>query len=134
MSWEGISYEVGTARYKVGFNNDGTIVAIKIDVYQKSGIPITEKFVDSLRALEFIVVDEIHALANKRGTYLSLTLERLNDVSLIEPVRIGLSATISPLEEIAGFLVGAEGGCLIADVKLLKKIDIGLGFPGVNIL
>lgn len=94
----------------------------------------TKKFVDSLRALEFIIVDEIHALANKRGTYLSLTLERLNDVSLIEPVRVGLSATISPLEEIARFLVGAERECLIADVKLLKKIDIGLDFPGVNIL
>src|SRR6185503_5675991 len=61
----------------------------------------TSKFVESLRALEFIVVDEIHAMTSKRGVYLSLTLERLCDFSLIEPVRIGLSATISPLEEIA---------------------------------
>ena len=60
MSWEGISYEVGTARYKVGFNNDGTIVAIKIDVYQKSGIPITEKFVDSLKTPN-ILLHEIHS-------------------------------------------------------------------------
>ena len=49
MSWEGISFETGTAHYKVGFNNDGTIVAIRIDTYQKTGIPIVEKFIDSLK-------------------------------------------------------------------------------------
>jgi ATP-dependent helicase Lhr and Lhr-like helicase len=94
----------------------------------------TQKTVDQLRALEFIVVDEIHAMTNKRGAYLSITLERLHDVSLIEPVRIGLSATISPLEEIANFLVGNGRDCLIADVKLNKKIEIGLDFPGEDIL
>jgi len=94
----------------------------------------TTKFVNNLRALEFLVVDEIHALTNKRGVYLSLTLERLCDISLIEPVRIGLSATISPLEEIAKFLVGIGRDCLIAEVKLMKKIDIDLDFPGENIL
>ena len=94
----------------------------------------TSKFVDNLRALEFVIVDEIHAMTNKRGVYLSLTLERLNDVSFIEPVRIGLSATISPLEEIAKFLVGNERDCLIADVKLIKKIEIDIDFPGETIL
>jgi len=94
----------------------------------------TKKFVDNLRALEFIIIDEIHALTNKRGVYLSLSLERLCDVSLIEPVRIGLSATISPLEEIAKFLVGKGRDCLIADVKLMKKIEITLDFPGKRIL
>jgi len=94
----------------------------------------TKKTVEQLSALEFVVVDEIHALTNKRGVYLSLTLERLCDVSLIEPVRIGLSATISPLDEIAKFLVGTGRDCLIADVKLNKKIEIGLDYPGENIL
>ncbi len=94
----------------------------------------TTKTVEQLRALEFIIVDEVHAMANKRGTYLSLTLERLNDVSVIEPVRIGLSATISPLNEIAKFLVGTERDCLVADVKLMKMIEIGLDFPGEDIL
>jgi len=92
------------------------------------------KFVEKLGKLEFIILDEVHALTNKRGTYLSLTLERLADLSVIEPVRIGLSATISPLEEIAKFLVGEGRDCLIADVKLVKKIDIGLRFPGKCIL
>ncbi len=94
----------------------------------------TPKTVEQLRAVEFVIVDEIHALTNKRGAYLSLTLERLNNISLIEPVRIGLSATISPLDEIAKFLVGSDRDCLIADVKLLKKIEIGLDFPGESIL
>ncbi len=94
----------------------------------------TTKTVEQLAALEFIIVDEIHALTNKRGVYRSLTLERLCDFSLIDPVRIGLSATISPLEEIAKFLVGNERDCLIADVKLNKKIEIGLDYPGENIL
>jgi ATP-dependent helicase Lhr and Lhr-like helicase len=81
-----------------------------------------------------MVIDEIHALTNKRGVYLSLTLERLCNFSKIEPVRIGLSATISPLEEIAHFLVGKDRDCLIADVKLNKKIEIALDFPGENII
>ena len=92
------------------------------------------KFVENMRAVEFVIVDEIHAMTNKRGVYLSLTLERLSDASLIEPVRIGLSATIAPLEEIAKFLVGNERDCLIADVKLLKRVEIGLDFPGENII
>ena len=92
------------------------------------------KFIENMKAVEFVIVDEIHAMTNKRGVYLSLTLERLCDVSLIEPVRIGLSATIAPLEEIARFLVGSGRDCLIANVKLLKKIEIGLDFPGENII
>jgi len=94
----------------------------------------TEKFVENVKNLEFVIVDEIHALTNKRGVYLSLTLERLCNYSKIEPVRIGLSATISPLEEIAKFLVGTQRDCLIASVKLNKKIEIGLDYPGDNIL
>ncbi len=60
FSWEGTSFEVGTAHYKVGFNKDGTIVAIRIDVHQKSGIPIVEKFKDSLKTPN-IYVHETHA-------------------------------------------------------------------------
>ena len=60
MNWEGVSFEVGTAHYKVGFNNDGTIVAIKIDTFQKSGIPIVEKFKDALKTPN-ILVHEIHS-------------------------------------------------------------------------
>ncbi len=86
----------------------------------------TKKFIDYMKAVEFCIVDEIHALDNKRGVYLSLTLERLNEVSLIWPVKIGLSATISPLDEVAKFLVGIgeEREVFIGEVKFSKKLDV----------
>ncbi|OIO42778.1 ATP-dependent helicase [Candidatus Pacearchaeota archaeon CG_4_10_14_0_2_um_filter_05_32_18] len=86
----------------------------------------SKKFVDYLQMVEFCIVDEIHALDNKRGTYLSITLERLNEVSKTFPVKIGLSATISPLEEVAKFLVGIseERQVEIAEVPLRKEIDV----------
>ena len=64
MSWEGTSFEVGTSHYKVGFNNDGTINAIKITTYQKSGLPITSKFDDSLKTPN-VYVREIHSFWNR---------------------------------------------------------------------
>ena len=97
----------------------------------------TKKFIENLKAVEFLVVDEIHALANKRGVHLSLSLERLQHISVITPVRIGLSATIAPLFEIAKFLVGYEKkgrgwqsrDCLIADVQFAKKLDMKVLSP-----
>ncbi|HEY3177753.1 MAG TPA: DEAD/DEAH box helicase [Casimicrobiaceae bacterium] len=54
-----------------------------------------------------VIIDEIHALAaNKRGSHLALTLERLAALTAQPPVRIGLSATQKPIEEMARFLVG----------------------------
>ena len=91
------------------------------------------KFVENLKAVEFVIIDEIHALANKRGVHLSLSLERLEEMSKISPVRIGLSATISPLSEIAKFLVGYEQGkerkCEIAEISFEKKLDIDILVP-----
>src|SRR5438046_1603895 len=57
-----------------------------------------------------VIVDEIHALAgNKRGSHLALSLERLAALTARPPVRIGLSATQKPIEDIARFLVGVSG-------------------------
>jgi CO/xanthine dehydrogenase Mo-binding subunit len=64
MSWDGISYEVGTAHYKVGFKNDGTIVAIRIDSLQKTGLPLVEKFKDSLKTPN-ILFHEVQAYWNR---------------------------------------------------------------------
>ena len=89
----------------------------------------TTKFVEKLKGVEFLLIDEIHALANKRGVYLSLSLERLEEISILPLVRIGLSATIAPLEEIANFLVGTKRNCLIADVQFSKKTDIEVLTP-----
>ncbi|MBS3072671.1 ATP-dependent helicase [Candidatus Pacearchaeota archaeon] len=96
----------------------------------------SKKFVNYLSMVEFCIVDEIHALDNKRGTYLSITLERLNEVSRTFPVKVGLSATISPLEEVAKFLVGIseERQVEIAEVPLRKKIDVQVLSPADNLI
>jgi ATP-dependent Lhr-like helicase len=94
----------------------------------------TRVFASNLNSLEFVIIDEIHAMANKRGVHLNLTLERLAEASVIDPVRIGLSATIAPLTEIARFLVGPERDCAIAEVKLMKGMDISLLCPVDDLL
>ena len=96
------------------------------------------KFSNSLKRVEFLIVDELHALAeNKRGSHLSLSMERLQEIQESNMVRIGLSATIHPIEEVARFLVGYENGkerdCVVADVTFEKKIDIQLISPLSNI-
>ena len=61
-----------------------------------------------LRDVETLIVDEIHAVADdKRGAHLALSLERLDALCWRPPVRIGLSATQKPIEEVAHFLTGA---------------------------
>ena len=91
------------------------------------------KFRELLKNVEWFIADEIHALAeNKRGTYLSLSVERLNRISP-SMTRIGLSATIAPLEEIAKFLVGYENSklrnCKIVDVQFIKNMDLKVLSP-----
>src|SRR4029077_2105236 len=60
-----------------------------------------------LQTVRTVIVDEIHAVApNKRGAHLTLSLERLEALTLTKPQRIGLSATQRPIEAVARFLVG----------------------------
>jgi ATP-dependent Lhr-like helicase len=64
-----------------------------------------------LRDVETVIVDEIHAVADdKRGAHLTLSLERLEVLCHVAPVRIGLSATQKPIEEVAHFLTGNRNG------------------------
>src|SRR5213083_3316434 len=64
-----------------------------------------------------VIVDEIHALApNKRGSHLALSLERLAALCGDRLLRIGLSATQKPIEDVARFLVGAGRGEAAAPV------------------
>jgi len=68
---------------------------------------LTSQARESLRGVETVIVDEVHAVAGgKRGAHLAVSLERL-DALLERPAqRIGLSATVRPLEEVARFLGG----------------------------
>ena len=62
---------------------------------------------EALRSVHTVIIDEVHALApTKRGAHLALSLERLVELTAQEPQRIGLSATLRPLEEAARFLGG----------------------------
>jgi len=91
------------------------------------------KFIEHLKQVEWFICDEVHALAeNKRGVHLSLSMERLGDLSP-HMTRIGLSATVAPLKDIAEYLVGYENGnprdCKIIDVQFIKEMDLKVLSP-----
>jgi len=94
------------------------------------------KFREKLRTVEYVVVDEIHSLAeNKRGTHLSVSLERLEAMAEESPTRIGCSATVEPLDTMAEFLVGrAEPGgepreYELVDTRFVREFDMQLTCP-----
>lgn len=91
------------------------------------------KFREHLRNVQWLMIDEIHALAdNKRGVHLNVTMERLQRVNR-GMTRVGLSATIAPLDSVAKFLVGYNGDrarpCKIIDVQFLKQMDLQVLSP-----
>src|SRR5271170_4357096 len=89
-----------------------------------------------LRDVETVIVDEIHAVADdKRGAHLTLSLERLEAWTHRPPVRIGLSATQKPIEEVAHFLTGAaflgndRPDPVIVNVGHKRKLDLAVEVP-----
>src|ERR1700722_3382417 len=90
----------------------------------------------TLASVRTVIVDEIHAIArDKRGSHLTLTLERLDHLCDARPVRVGLSATQRPIETVARLLVGAgpdrstpDGGprCAVIDVGHRRKLDLAI--------
>jgi len=92
-----------------------------------------------LRGTRTVIVDEIHAVAaNKRGSHLALTLERLTHVAEGPVQRVGLSATVRPIDAIARLLVGAgedrdnpDGSprCAIVDSGHRRRLDLALEIP-----
>jgi ATP-dependent helicase Lhr and Lhr-like helicase len=84
-----------------------------------------------LRDVETVIVDEIHAVADdKRGAHLTLSLERLEALTHRIPVRIGLSATQKPIEEVAHFLSG-NGRPVpeIVNIGHKRKLDLAVEIP-----
>ncbi|TAM87007.1 DEAD/DEAH box helicase [bacterium] len=83
-----------------------------------------------LRHVECVIVDEIHALAsNKRGAQLALHLESLEEICGGHLQRIGLSATVAPLERVAAFLAGVGRPCEIVDARELRSTTLRIAVP-----
>ncbi|HKZ59686.1 MAG TPA: ATP-dependent helicase [Candidatus Thermoplasmatota archaeon] len=94
----------------------------------------TSKFIQRFTDAEYLIIDEIHDLCNsKRGILLSLAVERLQHLIKRPLVRVGLSATQAPIEEVAKYLVGYEEGklrdCSIVDIESTKGLDIAVVPP-----
>jgi ATP-dependent helicase Lhr and Lhr-like helicase len=95
---------------------------------------LTSRAREILGSAEWVIVDEIHAVASsKRGAHLALTLERLDALVRgaggAKPQRIGLSATQTPLEEVARFMVGPKRKCRIVDASAPKPLDVKVHVP-----
>ncbi|MGN0065839.1 MAG: DEAD/DEAH box helicase, partial [Nocardioides sp.] len=90
---------------------------------------LTSRARDTLAGVETVILDEVHAVAGtKRGAHLAVSLERL-DALLDRPAqRIGLSATVRPLEEVARFLGGAAEVETVAPVSD-KQWDLSVVVP-----
>jgi len=84
-----------------------------------------------LASVGTVIVDEIHALArDKRGSHLAVSLERLRAVTAHPPVRIGLSATVEPVEIAARLLVGADEPLpTVVDSGHRRRLDVSLELP-----
>src|SRR5437667_3988103 len=93
-----------------------------------------------LTTVRTLIVDEIHAVVgNRRGSHLSLSMERLAALVKAPLQRIGLSATQKPIEEVARFLVGGcksllesniQKSCVIIDAGHARELDIAIEVPG----
>ena len=91
----------------------------------------------ALQRVRHVIVDELHALApNKRGSHLMLSLERLSRLTAAAgdgkaaadrpdgdtgPVRIGLSATVAPMEAVGRFLVGRRRHCELVRARVARR-------------
>src|SRR5256714_2242298 len=83
-----------------------------------------------LAPVRWLIVDEILSVAaTKRGSRLALSLERLCELTKVQPQRIGLSATQRPLEEVAKFLGGADREVSIVDAGRLKTMKVTVEVP-----
>ncbi|HEX4221744.1 MAG TPA: ATP-dependent helicase [Pseudonocardiaceae bacterium] len=90
---------------------------------------LTSSAGESLRGVETVILDEVHAVAStKRGAHLAVSLERL-DTLLDKPAqRIGLSATVRPIEEVSAFLAGGRPVRIVAP-KNTKTVRVRVEVP-----
>ncbi len=82
-----------------------------------------------LRTVRTVIVDEIHAvIGTRRGAHLALSLERLRQVAGRPLLRIGLSATQKPIDEVAQFLTGGAA-CEVIDEGHRRAMDLAIEMP-----
>ena len=91
-----------------------------------------QKSREILKSVDTVIVDEIHAVADdKRGSHLSLSLERLDALTERAPLRIGLSATQKPIAMIAHFLTGGgRPDPVIVQIGHQRQVDLAVEVPG----
>lgn len=84
---------------------------------------------EALRGVETVIVDEVHAVAgSKRGAHLALSLERLDDLLDRPAQRIGLSATVRPVDEVSTFLAGGRP-VRIVQPAIDKTVEVRVEVP-----
>lgn len=85
-----------------------------------------------LKSVKYVIIDEVHELAeDKRGSQLSLALERLRWITKTDFQLIGLSATIGSPETVAKFLVGENRSIEVVKVPIKRKTKIKILFPSI---
>ncbi len=90
---------------------------------------LTSQAREALRGVETVIVDEVHAVAaTKRGAHLALSLERLDALLDAPAQRIGLSATVRPVEEVAAFLGGARPATVVQPPHR-KEVELQITVP-----
>lgn len=90
---------------------------------------LTSKARETLREVDTVIVDEIHAVAgSKRGSHLALSLERLDALLAVPAQRIGLSATVRPVEQVATFL-GGDRAVRVVDPASPRLLDVRMVVP-----
>src|SRR5690606_32948090 len=95
---------------------------------------LTSRAGETLRGVHTVIIDEVHAVAaTKRGAHLAVSLERLNALRRARGAegpaqRIGLSATVRPIDEVARFLGGSEPVEIVAP-RASKTFELGVVVP-----
>lgn len=90
---------------------------------------LTSKARETLRGIQAVIVDEVHAVADtKRGAHLALSLERLDALLATPAQRIGLSATVRPVDRVAQFLGGAQL-VTVVNPPSSRRLDLKIVVP-----
>ncbi|HYJ50913.1 MAG TPA: DEAD/DEAH box helicase [Microbacterium sp.] len=90
---------------------------------------LTSQAGETLKHVHTVIIDEVHAVAaTKRGAHLAVSLERLDALLETPAQRIGLSATVRPIDEVARFLGGAAAVEIVAP-RATKTFDLTVVVP-----